>query len=307
MNRIIFADDTTFTFVYFMLKYSPIDFSKPISLDIKPLNSQERNQASLWNGRVRVNSFKCQVGTFEACMSSEDFEIFTQIFSFGMGLVSSPNHDKKEKNKAMEKQKKMKMTELNNLGFKELKNHLKNMINEMKDNWMQKKDKSFEFSYSVDRINLEMIKYEERFLKCKIDKLEGHHSLGGANGYGTMKFKVEKIKMINPTETDKEKRVILRRVNEEESGNHFLLNQSHFNVLGKNKDVSWRVVDNLELVFAPTIVRVTQELYESFSEWVFSRENKTIEKNINENIAIRKVSLFFLFKIIIKISKTKNL
>lgn len=273
-----------FTFIYFGLKESPIDFSKPISLD--PRNLQKENKR-LWNGKVRVNSFKCKVGSFNSSMSSLDFEIFTQIFFFGMRLVSSPA-SKKEKSIVTAKENKLKMEELEKLSIAGLRAHIASELAKLNESKGKLQEKSFEFRYAVEKIDLEMTKYQNKFLKCMISKLSGKHTFG-AKGNSGIQFKIGDIEVFKPNERDKEKRIILKRVGNTDVGNHIILNQNFFKVPGKGKNIFWTVVDNFELFIAPMIINVNRELYESFSEYAFARENKAIERSIDELGSIRQV------------------
>jgi hypothetical protein len=61
------------------------------------------------------------------------------------------------------------------------------------------------------------------------------------------------------------------------------LNEVYYTVDGQNKSNKWTVIKNYELLIAPIVMRLTQEIYNFMLEFFFSRDSVKKENVLVDN------------------------
>lgn len=278
--RIIQCDRAFFTYTTFNLNECLIDFSRPLELGrfgSKLFQGQNHAKRMLWNNKFRINCFSINVGQLTATMDSIHFDSLQRQIEFLMQLSARKQNEAKNNEDIILEAMRRELKELGLDGQKKYMEMKAQNFIEAQHSSKNNAKRRWTFEYFVSNVVVRMTKNEKVFLNVNIGNLSGEHCF--EDGGCDMTFKIKKIKVENPGAKDPKEQVILRRVNDEEDDTYTVtISQQYFIIQGNNPQVSWRIVNNFEIILAPLILNLSTNLAKLISEYVFHRENKMIHK-----------------------------
>jgi hypothetical protein len=286
LTRLAYIDVAMFENIYYSLSECPIDFSQQI--DISKIENRRHNHA-LWNGELRNNKVRVNIGTLSSSMNGQDFDNFFETLNSFINLVTL-NQDKKKKEDAMRNEKLL--GEIEEFGLDKIKTHLHKSLAAMNklEGGIKIIRKSI-FEFNIKHVGLMMTDVKSKpFLQLTLVNFTGSVEFSQeVNSYSEVTIKMKKIEMVKQDVVDKNgvpeiKTVeVLRRISKtDDDTNTLVFHQSYFSAKGIKSENLWRVVDNMEIIISPLVVNMTNQIINFMMEYMFVSESNKLRKNLED-------------------------
>lgn len=273
LNRIAQCNYFSIILSYFKLSESEIDFS---TAQIEKNFNKEK--MFFWNGEPRMTNFSIHVGKLTSFMDSENYSHFRNGINLLMTMVSS---DKKIKE--IEKENKDLLAELKKFSSQTIINNIQEKNSE---NFENKKQLKSNFEYCVESGEFSMTKDNKAFLNFKIENFKGSH-VYYQNESCAYHLIIKKIFVKNLLESnDLDYNMIICSSDSMKEINNLLdtpmINMKiHYNIVsGINSSNKWRFYENYEVKIVPMIIRMTEEIYNYYYEYIFA-SNQSMAQEVN--------------------------
>jgi len=277
LNRIALCNVLSITISYFKLPECEIDFS----------NSQLEKIAKstkrfYWDEEPRMRNVVISAGKLISYMDSKSYYNFRNVMDLLATMVSSDDRIKE-----IEKENKELFAELKKFSKQAVLGNIQEKISE---NALFVTRYRSNFEYSIDIGEFSMIKGENPFLKIKIEKFRGNH-LFYEDESSTYQLVIHKIDMKNLLEpSDKEYCNILTNIegSKEQTKTNIeelpmITLKMHYNLVnGLTLFNKWKVFEQYEIKVVPLVIRMTEEIYNFYYEYVFASQQT--DPNIGENM-----------------------
>jgi hypothetical protein len=286
LTRLAYIDVAMFENIYYSLSECPIDFSHQI--DISKLEHRRHNHA-LWNGELRNNKVRVNIGTLSSSMNGQDFDNFFETLNSFINLVTL-NQDKKKKEDAMRNEKLL--GEIEEFGLDKIRAHLHKSLAAMNklEGGIKIIRKSI-FEFHIKHMGLMMTDVKSKpFLQLTFVNFKGSVEFSQEdNSHSEVTIKMKKIEMQRQDVVDRngvaetQTVEVLRRIsNMEDETNTLVFHQSYFSAKGINNENQWRVVDNMEIIISPLVVHMTNRIISFMMEYMFVSESNKLRKNLED-------------------------
>lgn len=318
LNRIAVCNFFSITISFFKLPECEIDFSNN---QLEKCSKSEKRY--IWGDEPRMRNVRINVGKLLSFMDSKSYYNFRNVMDLFAIMVSSD-----EKIKEIEKENKDLLAELKKFSSQAVLTNIQERVSDM---GLLSVHYRSNFEYFIDMGEFCMIKGESPFLKIKIEKFNGSH-LYYEDESSTYQLVIKKLDMKNLLEPiDKEYNNIMSNINSEGSNKEIsseldetpmIMLKMHYNLVnGLMVNNKWKVFEQYEIKIVPLIIRMTEEIYNYYYEYIFSNEqNEILEKekegnkfknkgNLNtkkNNIEVKKKVSFtinYFFEIFIRVFK----
>lgn len=307
LTPIIHCDTASASYIYYRLGECPIDFSQQVYIPGRNGMDGIRQQDDpfLWNRQQRINRAMVDVGFFNSQMSDQDFEIFLQMNTFIMALISIDQFDTLGKMHNETINRRM-LAELKSTGIdgmiKYLQQRIQERMGETRIGALSRIRSTFEYSFTKVILKMNIVQGEQEVMKVIINNCHGLHT-SKMDGMKEIKFGIQDFVIDNPQVKEGENNRVLRRIEEGLSSESeaIVVTQQYFTVEGQDLedevikgDIAelgliqssrniWKVVNNFEIIVAPMVVNVTKKIYFQLQEYFFARENKRASQGIFED------------------------
>lgn len=276
LNRIAQCNYFSIILSYFKLSESEIDFS---TAQIEKTYNKEKMFS--WNGEPRMTNFTIHIGKLMSFMDSKSYSHFRNGINLLMTMVSSD-----KKTKEIEKESKDLFAELKKFSSQTIINNIQEKNTANFNNYKQKKSC---FEYCIESGEFSMTKENQAFLHFKIENFNGSH-VYYQNESCTYELSIRRITVKNLLETnDLDYNMIICTNDNMKEINNFhdspMINMIiHYNnVNGINSSNKWKYYEKYEIKIVPMIIRMTEEIYNYYYEYIFA-SNQSMSQDLNNTI-----------------------
>ena len=269
LNRIFMCNYLSITINFFQLPECELDFS-----DKNLVKSGKGDKRFYWDQEPRMRNVMINVGKLLSFMDSKSYFNFRNVMDLLAMMVSSD-----EKIKEIEKENKELLKELKKFSKQTVLNNINEKIAEIAFNNARYRSN---FEYSIDFGEFSMIKGEKPFLKFSIEKFKGSH-LFFEDESSFYQLIIKKIDLKNLLEPNEKEYSSIMTIFEEKNNEKIadieetpmITLKMHYNLVNglvlMNK---WKVLEQYEVKIVPLVIRMTEEIYNYYYEYVFSSQNE---------------------------------
>ena len=289
LNRIAKCSVLSITITYFKLLECEIDFSKS---HLEKIAKSEKR--FYWDEEPRMRNVRISGGKIISFMDSKSYYNFRNVMDLLGTMVSSD-----ARMKEIEKENKELFAELKKFSKQAVLGNIQEKISEIGMNVARYRSN---FEYSIDFGEFSMIKGETPFMKIKIEKFKGNQ-LFYEDESSTYQLIIHKLDLKNLLDAnDKEYGNILTNIEGSKEGSKNNLSEleeapmitlkMHYGVVNGLVNLNkWKVYEQYEVKIVPLVIRMTEEIYNAYYEYVFASQepDKNAEKTNAGHLTKKKV------------------
>ncbi|KAM3127261.1 hypothetical protein pb186bvf_020629 [Paramecium bursaria] len=263
-DKVLSCDYAIFQLQTFSMKENPLDFTE--------LLQQDNNYDPLyWNQELRREVAQVKIGQMQANYTRQQIEKFLDMINFlEMATISKKEIEDKER------VVRNKLKDLNQYGSKTIEQLIKKKIAENIDRYGNERSK---IDYQIKQAQISLTDDNEAFLQINFINVRAIETIFENQSRKT-ELILQNFEIINKmANTEPEYRLVLQQELKQKKQTPI------FRMIKKYYDIQiyqqkWYVIDQHDLKLNPLIIKLTDELYDKFYQFLFEEEVVKKEKTI---------------------------